>query len=490
MNNFSIGSRINALAVMLLLLLSVVGGVGYSAVSKLITTFDEFAQRDSQAAVDLMKAERDFVDLRRNVFVYSVDPADRTAERVAELNREVARDVAEVAALTTVQETKVALTELSAELKEYAKDVDELLALGRGTGGKGDARLDSMLRQKLDPLALTLGQTFGKISAQELVRVEAVEKAAREKAVFAERELIAIIVVSAVLGLFVAFVIGRGIVRPVQGMTKAMTRIAGGDGTVEVPGLGGRDEIAAMASAVNIFKQNADKIYAMTKAEAVTKEIGDLIARAASGDYTQRVRLDDKSGFLRDIGDQVNHLLESASQAFKDFGQKARQTAVSVGEASTAVSQVSDGARSQMSSLAQVASALTDSAKAIRIVSDSTKNASDKAIAASQFVKRGQTAVDQLIPIVEAIAQNSRKIDQITQVIGQIANRTHILSLNAAIEAARAGEHGKGFVVVAQEVGKLAESAGQNAKQIADIVERASSDAQEGKTATVSVRDV
>ena len=111
-------------------------------------------------------------------------------------------------------------------------------------------------------------------------------------------------------------------------------------------------------------------------------------------------------------------------------------------------------------------------------------------MAAQQFVKRGQAAVDQLIPIVEAIAQNSRKIDQITQVIGQIANRTHILSLNAAIEAARAGEHGKGFVVVAQEVGKLAESAGQNAKQIADIVERASADAQEGKTATVSVRDV
>jgi methyl-accepting chemotaxis protein len=95
--------------------------------------------------------------------------------------------------------------------------------------------------------------------------------------------------------------------------------------------------------------------------------------------------------------------------------------------------------------------------------------------------------VAQLEPIVEAISQNSRKINHITQVIAQIANRTHILSLNAAIEAARAGEHGKGFVVVAQEVGKLAESSAQNAKQITDIVEQASIDAQQGKIATSTV---
>ena len=97
--------------------------------------------------------------------------------------------------------------------------------------------------------------------------------------------------------------------------------------------------------------------------------------------------------------------------------------------------------------------------------------------------------VDQLATIVDAITENSRKVNQITQVIAQIADRTHILSLNAAIEAARAGEHGKGFVVVAQEVGKLAESSAQNAKQIADIVEQASQEAQQGKTAARTVGD-
>jgi methyl-accepting chemotaxis protein len=135
-----------------------------------------------------------------------------------------------------------------------------------------------------------------------------------------------------------------------------------------------------------------------------------------------------------------------------------------------------------------VAAALSDSAAAIRMVSEGTQNASEKAAASSAIVRKALEAVEKLVVVVDAIGQNSRKINQITQVIAQIANRTHILSLNAAIEAARAGEHGKGFVVVAQEVGKLAESAAQNARQITEIVEQANQDAQDGRAATGDVR--
>jgi methyl-accepting chemotaxis protein len=291
-----------------------------------------------------------------------------------------------------------------------------------------------------------------------------------------------------VLGAILAWFIVRGIVVPLNAMTGAMTRLAAGDGSVEIPEMRSRSELGAMARAVDVFKQNADKIAAMLTAEATTREIGVVISSAAAGDLTIRVPLDDKVGFLKDIGGQVNRLLETTNVAFKEFGEKARHTAISVGEASAAVGQVSDGARSQSGALTQVATALRESTDALKSVSDNTKAASDKASTASLLVQKGLLSVDRLAGIVDAIAQNSRKVNQITQVIAQIANRTHILSLNAAIEAARAGEHGKGFVVVAQEVGKLAESAGQNAKQITDIVEQAAIDANEGKSATDVVR--
>jgi methyl-accepting chemotaxis protein len=291
-----------------------------------------------------------------------------------------------------------------------------------------------------------------------------------------------------VFGSLLAWFIVRGIIVPLNAMTGAMTGLAAGDGTVDIPEMRSKSELGAMARAVDVFKQNADKIAAMLTAETTTREIGEVISEAAAGDLTIRVPLENKVGFLRDIGEQVNRLLNATNTAFKDFGEKARHTAISVGEASAAVGQVSDGARSQSSALSQVATALRESTDALKSVSDNTKAASDKASTASQLVQKGLTSVERLADIVEAIAQNSRKVNQITQVIAQIANRTHILSLNAAIEAARAGEHGKGFVVVAQEVGKLAESAGQNAKQITDIVEQATIDSNEGKSATDVVR--
>src|SRR5882724_7176930 len=281
--------------------------------------------------------------------------------------------------------------------------------------------------------------------------------------------------------------ISASIVGPVILLTEKTVRLSKGDDKFELPEVDRRDEYGALARALEVFKSNADKIRAMSVAEAVTKEIGDVTKAAAEKDFTAEVDLHNKEGFLKEIGAAVNNLLRICRASFKDFSQKAAQTAISVDEAGTAVGQISDGARLQTTQLTQVSTALSESSKAIKLVTSNAASAREKAEAAARAVDQGQVAVEQLEPIVEAISQNSRKINQITQVIAQIANRTHILSLNASIEAARAGEHGKGFVVVAQEVGKLAESSAQNAKQITDIVEQASSDAQQGKIATSTV---
>jgi len=292
--------------------------------------------------------------------------------------------------------------------------------------------------------------------------------------------LVAVLIVSFVI-------INKKIIGPMATLTEKTVRLSKGDDKFDLQEVNRSDEYGALARALAVFKANADKIRAMSVAESVTKEIGDVIKRAADKDFTAEVDLGNKEGFLKDIGAAVNNLVRICKGSFKDFSQKATQTAISVDEASTAVGQISDGARLQTTQLSQVSTALGESSKAIKLVTSNASSAREKAEAAARAVEQGQLAVSKLEPIVEAISQNSRKINQITQVIAQIANRTHILSLNAAIEAARAGEHGKGFVVVAQEVGKLAESSAQNAKQITDIVEQASSDAQQGKVATSTV---
>jgi len=106
---------------------------------------------------------------------------------------------------------------------------------------------------------------------------------------------------------------------------------------------------------------------------------------------------------------------------------------------------------------------------------------------ASGFTAKGKDEMTRLLKVSETVAENSRRIGRITEAITQIAVKTNILAVNASIEAARAGEHGRGFEVVAEEVGKLADNAAEAAKQIRDIVEAAATMADEGMSVTMSV---
>jgi len=372
----------------------------------------------------------------------------------------------------------------------------------KDTGGKINEATDQLLvklRQAPGEAARAWGEGGRPVLTTQRNRLNdlseelgaAADKATQEVAARTKTTLTTVVVISlvliAIVVVFAIRVINSSIVAPVTVLTEKTVRLSRGDDNFLLPEATRKDEYGALARALEVFKANADKIRAMSVAEAVTKEIGAIIKAAADKDFTAEVDLHNKEGFLKDIGAAVNNLLRICRASFKDFSQKATQTAISVDEASTAVGQISDGARLQTTQLSQVSTALSESSKAIKLVTSNASSAREKADAAARAVEQGQVAVSQLEPIVEAISQNSRKINQITQVIAQIANRTHILSLNAAIEAARAGEHGKGFVVVAQEVGKLAESSAQNAKQITDIVEQASNDAQQGKVATATV---
>jgi methyl-accepting chemotaxis protein len=93
-------------------------------------------------------------------------------------------------------------------------------------------------------------------------------------------------------------------------------------------------------------------------------------------------------------------------------------------------------------------------------------------------VRNGKEKIAEMMEVVGRIAQNSQKINKISEVIEHIAYRTNLLSLNAAIEAARAGEQGKGFAVVADEVGKLAISSADSTKEIAQLVKQAATEAR------------
>ena len=201
------------------------------------------------------------------------------------------------------------------------------------------------------------------------------------------------------------------------------------------------------------------------------REINDVMASVSQGKLTTKVT-GNAEGDFNELKQNINNSLSSVGRALAQITSQTRQVAVAAGQSSQAIGQISDGAQNQMHAITQVGKAIHTTLHSMQDMTVDSAQAIEKSRDAVQIIRQGQDKMQQMVGVVNRIAQSSEKITKITDVIEEIANKTNLLSLNAAIEAARAGEHGKGFAVVASEVGKLAISSADSTKEISELVKQ------------------
>lgn len=267
-------------------------------------------------------------------------------------------------------------------------------------------------------------------------------------------------------------------------VTTAMKLVAGGERAVEIPELHSAGEIGAMARIVQTLKQKSNGSEEGPATNVAIRNMAAVVSRAAGGDLTVRVPVDGATGSLKELSGEINLLLDNSSAAFQELAQSTRGVALALAESRAAAEKISNGSEAQTAAATQVASALAEAESALRRICTDVLSAKDRAGEASELGEQSLVAVDRLAVVVDEILRTSRHMNEISQDIAEIASRTQFLCLNASIEAARVGEHGKGFVVVAQEVGKLAENASQHSKQLAALVDRGGTALTDGKSTT------
>jgi methyl-accepting chemotaxis protein len=206
-------------------------------------------------------------------------------------------------------------------------------------------------------------------------------------------------------------------------------------------------------------------------------DVGQVMSRVSQGDLTSRVQASGR-GDLDQLKININQSLDTLARTLREINTNTQLLASQATQTNQAVSQIASGADTQTTSISQVATALRMSSDSIAEVSSNTELASYQSRESVALVRSGKQKMLHMAEVVNNIAANSQKINKISEVIESIANRTNLLSLNAAIEAARAGEQGKGFAVVADEVGKLAISSAESTKEIAILVKQATIEAQ------------
>ncbi|MDB5503373.1 MAG: putative methyl-accepting chemotaxis protein [Tardiphaga sp.] len=257
------------------------------------------------------------------------------------------------------------------------------------------------------------------------------------------------------VGLLIAFLIARGIIVPLSGLTAGMKKLAEGNFDVVLPGLARKDEVGDMARAVETFKVKAEE-KARTEAEArVTQD------QAAAGQRKREmVKLADD--FEQAVGNIVD-TVSSASTQLEASAGTLTSTAERSQQLTTMVAAASEEASTNVQS---VASSTEEMASSINEIS---RQVQESARIANEAVSQAQKTNDR----VGELSKAASRIGAVVELINTIAGQTNLLALNATIEAARAGDAGRGFAVVASEVKALAEqtakATGEIGQQIASI---------------------
>ena len=281
---------------------------------------------------------------------------------------------------------------------------------------------------------------------------ESAEGQAHAALATARRTQIALAAACLLAGLLVAVLVARSILRPLVGLTRAMTNLAQRDWKVEVPGREQRDEIGAMAEAVEVFKQSGILAERLAAAETATQAAAQRRAAAMAV-------------LVRGFEGQVGALVDSLGRAAGELEGTATSMTGTASSADSRATLVAAAAKQMTGAVSIVAASAEELGASIREIGQQVTQSAAITDRAAQDAARTDE-------IVKALAAGAQRIGDVVGLINEIAGKTNLLALNATIEAARAGEAGKGFAVVASEVKSLANQTARATEEIGQQVQQ------------------
>ncbi|OUD15279.1 methyl-accepting chemotaxis protein [Thioflexithrix psekupsensis] len=286
-------------------------------------------------------------------------------------------------------------------------------------------------------------------------------------------------------GIVGLFFFGR-IAKPISQLEQIVTRVAEGDFTARAEIQTG-DELETLSNAFNGLLD--DRLSALAKAEKENEMLNNSIIELlkASFQLSQRdltVQVPVTEDVTGPLADAINQMATETSKVLlnvrritddvESASQQVKIQADNVSKVAEAERAVVDATMAELSAAAEAMNKIAEVAQSCNEIATQATRSTQTALATVTSTVDGMGEIRETIHETEKrikrLGERSQEISSIVDIINNIAERTHVLALNASMQAAAAGEAGRGFSVVADEVQRLAESSRNATSQISALV--------------------
>lgn len=293
-----------------------------------------------------------------------------------------------------------------------------------------------------------------------------------------------------IIGILAAAILGPmiylSITRPIKAISSVVGRVAEGDLEART-GLSSKDELGQLGQAFDAMLH--DRVSTMTRATEENDRLNDSVIELleAVSDLSNRdltVSVPVAEDVTGPVADAMNLMASQTAKVLSEIRSISNQVA---GSATTVesqggkINQLADEERQiiedTMAKLEQASKTMNLIAKQAKASNDiasratiSTQEALEKVTRTANGMNEIRETIAETEKRIKRLGERSQEITSVVEIINNIAERTHILALNASMQAAAAGDAGRGFAVVANEVQRLAESSRNSTSEIAGLV--------------------
>ena len=387
-----------------------------------------------------------------------------------------------IEATMVTKEGKEAYAKIQSALEAYLTKEAEIIAIGATTDQELCRQAQEMAINELTPLYDALDAATLELMNLNIEKEHEMEVLCEALEIGAIILMIVLLISAAVISKRIAYVISKGISKPLAELEERFHSFAEGDIKSEFPTSNAQDEIAGLMNASHDMAENLQQII---------MDVERLCSEMSHGNF----KVDSECaeayrGDLEELLVAIRHMSTNVSEALKEVEAVSDQVNCGASNLAEAAQSLAEGATEQAASVQEMLATMNTVSDGLRYTVTSVDEAYQQALKCADDAKNSHQEMGNMVESMNRINITSKKIEDIIAEIENIASQTNLLSLNASIEAARAGEAGRGFAVVADEIRTLADQSAKSAVNTRELVSNTLYEIEEGSKIANRTADV